>query len=65
MKSEKKHMTKRSKPSVIIDTNLLISAIIVKGDNTPNKLLELWRKDRYLLCLSDVLLLEIKQQYLN
>ncbi len=51
-------MTGVSKYRVVIDTNLLISAIIVSG-STPDKLLRLWQDDRYSLLISEELLEEI------
>ncbi len=41
-------MTGVSKYRVVIDTNLLISAIIVSG-SMPDQLIRLWRDDRYSL----------------
>lgn len=45
---------------VIIDTNLLISAII-SPSGTPYQLLKAWRENRYLLVISKELLEEIKE----
>ena len=53
-------MNKESKPTVVVDTNLLISAIIIKKDSTPNKLMALWREDNYELVISDELIAEVE-----
>lgn len=59
MKFVKKHMTEQNNPSVVVDTNLFISAFILKGDNTPNKLLTAWRENKYHLVLSEDLFKEV------
>jgi len=52
-------MNKQNKPTVLIDTNLLVSAIIVK-DSTPNKLLTAWKEDKYTLVVSEELIAEVE-----
>ncbi|MGI8420480.1 MAG: putative toxin-antitoxin system toxin component, PIN family [Candidatus Levyibacteriota bacterium] len=54
-------MNKASKPTVVIDTNLFISAIIIKGDNAPHKLLAAWREHKYQLLMSEELFVEVDQ----
>lgn len=44
---------------VVVDTNLLISAIIA-ARSIPDQLMQLWKEDRYILITSDQLLDEIK-----
>lgn len=51
-------MTSVNKYRVVIDTNILISAIIVSG-STPDKLLKLWKDDRYSLIISEDLAQEV------
>lgn len=53
-------MTKENKSTVLIDTNLLISAIIKKGNTTPHKLLTSWREHEYYLVISDELIDEVE-----
>lgn len=53
-------MNKKANPTVVIDTNLLISALITKNDSTPSKLLAEWREDRYNLVISEELIDEAK-----
>ncbi|MDE2025952.1 MAG: putative toxin-antitoxin system toxin component, PIN family [Patescibacteria group bacterium] len=53
-------MGKENKPIILIDTNLLISSIIIKGRNTPNILFSAWKQDRYTLALSEELITEIE-----
>ncbi len=52
-------MQKGNSLRVVIDTNLLISAIITAG-STPDQLLKAWREDRYVLVISKELIEEIK-----
>lgn len=54
-------MTKENKLTVVIDTNLLISAIIIKGNNSPSKLLTAWRKHKYHLVMSEDLIDEVER----
>jgi uncharacterized protein len=56
-------MTKDGKPTVVIDTNLLISAIISKNTTPPYNLLTAWRKKKFFLVLSDGLLAEIDEVF--
>ena len=53
-------MDKENKPTILIDTNILISAIILKRDSTPNKLLMLWKHNKYNLVMSEELILEVE-----
>ena len=53
-------MSTQDKSAIIIDTNLIISAIILKGNTTPNKLLTAWRQDHYTLLMSEELIAEIE-----
>ena len=53
-------MRKDGKPRVVIDTNLLISAIISKGNSSPSHLLTVWRNKKINLVLTDNLLAEIE-----
>lgn len=53
-------MDKENKPTILIDTNILISAVILKRDSAPNKLLTLWKQDRYNLVMSEELIMEIE-----
>jgi putative PIN family toxin of toxin-antitoxin system len=52
-------MSEENKSTIVIDANLLISAIIKKGDTTPNKLLTAWREHKYHLVLSEELIIEV------
>jgi putative PIN family toxin of toxin-antitoxin system len=52
-------MNDENKPTVVIDTNLFISAIIIKGNNTPNKLVTAWREHKYHLAISEELYTEL------
>ena len=52
-------MPKASKPRVVIDTNLIVSAVISSGGTTPHRLLKLWRDNRYVLLTSGKLLNEV------
>ena len=47
------------KPRVVIDTNLFISAIIVRG-SLPDQLLRLWQAGHYILVTSSELIFEIE-----
>lgn len=51
MRLEDKDMLKGNKPRVILDTNLLLSAIISPRGN-PNKAIRAWGKDSYVLLIS-------------
>lgn len=53
-------MQKADKPRVVIDTNLVISTIIIAG-GLPNQLLQAWKKDFYTLVISNEILEEIKE----
>lgn len=53
-------MAKENKPTIVIDTNLLISAIIIKGNNTPNKLLGAWKDNKFNLSISEELINEVE-----
>ena len=53
-------MQKANKLRIVIDTNLLISALIVSG-STPDRLLQAWRKDSFILVTSEQLLEEISE----
>jgi putative PIN family toxin of toxin-antitoxin system len=53
-------MRKDGKPRVVIDINLLISAIISKGNSSPSQLLTVWRNKKIDLVLTDNLLAEIE-----
>lgn len=52
-------MPRKNKPTVIIDTNIFISAIIRGG--TPYKILSAWRKNKFILITSYQLLEEITE----
>lgn len=53
-------MKKGSKPRVALDTNLLISAVIVpKG--LPKKLIRAWQNDQFILIISPLLLRELEE----
>jgi putative PIN family toxin of toxin-antitoxin system len=59
-KCDKKRMNAENKPTVVIDTNLFISAIIIKGNTNPHKLLTAWRNHTIQLMMSEVLITEIE-----
>ncbi|MBI3283042.1 putative toxin-antitoxin system toxin component, PIN family [Candidatus Curtissbacteria bacterium] len=50
-------MTAGDKPTVVVDTNIFISAIIRRG--IPYKLLEIWQKDKFTLITTQSLFDEI------
>lgn len=52
-------MSKVSKLKVAIDTNLLISAIIIPQTN-PNKIIQAWKKDIFILLISQQLMSEFE-----
>lgn len=52
-------MPKVSKLKVVIDTNLLISAIIVPQTN-PDKIIQAWEKDIFILLISQQLMSELE-----
>ena len=52
-------MQKGSKPKVVIDTNLLVSAAIIQG-NLPGQLVTAWKKEQFILLISEPMLVEIK-----
>lgn len=54
-------MATKTKPAVVIDTNLFISAIIRGG--TPFKLLAAWKTDKFILTLSQALFEEIAEVF--
>ena len=49
-----------NKPSVVIDTNLFISAIIIKSNNNPHKLLTAWRNQIFHIMISEGHITEIE-----
>lgn len=51
-------MKRTGKERVVIDTNLLISAVLTTG--TPYNLIQAWKNDKFTLVLSPYLLKEIK-----
>lgn len=53
-------MPDKPKFRIIIDTNLIVSAMIVAGSR-PDHLLQNWKKERYILVTSQELLGEIKE----
>src|SRR3989338_8902746 len=62
-------MPKVSKLKVVIDTNLLISAIITAQTN-PDKVIQIWKKDIFILLVSQQLMSELedvisKKKFLN
>ncbi len=54
-------MTKENKPLVVIDTNLLVSVLISKGDHIPHKLITAWRKDIFYLVITEEIIEELKR----
>lgn len=52
-------MPKVSKLKVVIDTNLLISAIIIPQTN-PDKIIQAWEKDIFILLISQQLISELE-----
>ena len=54
-------MAARTKPTVVIDTNLFISAIIRGG--TPYKLLEAWKADKFILATTQTLFEEMAEVF--
>lgn len=52
-------MSKVSKLKVVIDTNLLISAIIIPQTN-PDKIIQAWEKDIFILLISQQLISELE-----
>lgn len=59
MKFAKSDMQKGNKVSVILDTNLLLSAIIIP-QSTPDKVIQAWKNDLFNLILSQKLIEELK-----
>ena len=62
-------MPKVSKLKIVIDTNLLISAIITAQTN-PDKVIQIWKKDIFILLVSQQLMSELedvisKKKFLN
>lgn len=55
-------MQKTHKSRVVIDSNILISAIITR-DGSPSKLLDLWFQDLFILFISENILQEIKEAF--
>lgn len=53
-------MTKENKPTVVIDTNLLISSVIIKSNSLLHKLVTAWRKHSYRLVLSEEIVIEVE-----
>ncbi|MBI4035696.1 putative toxin-antitoxin system toxin component, PIN family [Candidatus Daviesbacteria bacterium] len=53
-------MPKVSKLKVVIDTNLLISAIITARSN-PDKVIQIWKKDIFILLVSQQLMSELEE----
>lgn len=53
-------MPDQNPPRVVIDTNILISAIIVAG-NVPDKIIKAWKDGLIILLLSGEILEEIKE----
>lgn len=60
MKFEKKDMPKVSKPRAFLDTNLLISSIIIPKGN-PSKAIFAWKQDLFTLLISAESLEELKE----
>ena len=58
-KPAKSAMPKVSKLKVVIDTNLLISAIIIPQTN-PDKVIQIWKKDIFTLLVSQQLMSELE-----
>ncbi|OGG08777.1 putative toxin-antitoxin system toxin component, PIN family, partial [Candidatus Gottesmanbacteria bacterium RIFCSPHIGHO2_01_FULL_43_15] len=54
-------MAAKTKPTVVIDTNLFISAIIRGG--TPYKLLEAWKADKFILATTQTLFEEMAEVF--
>lgn len=55
----KKDESTEMRSKVVIDTNIFISALIAKGN--PRKILELWGEKRFVLCVNDLIIEEIKE----
>lgn len=55
----KKDESTEMRSKVVIDTNIFISALIAKGN--PRKILELWGEKRFVLCINDLIIEEIKE----
>ena len=53
-------MVKLNKPRVVIDTNIIVSGIII-ARSLPNQLLRAWQKDFFILIISEDILKEIKE----
>lgn len=62
--SEIRIMQRADKPRVVIDTNLIISAMIVAG-SLPDKILRTWQKDLFTLLISDNIVAEVKEVLLR
>lgn len=60
MKFEKKDMPKVNKPRAFLDTNLLISSIIIPKGN-PGKVIFAWEQDLFILLVSAESLEELKE----
>lgn len=56
-------MARVNKPSVVIDTNLLISALISKGNSSPYKIVKAWRNDRFFLVVSEDIIDEVRNVF--
>jgi putative PIN family toxin of toxin-antitoxin system len=53
-------MTSANKPTVVIDTNLLISALIRKGNHSPAQLVTAWRNHYFHLAMTSELISEVE-----
>ena len=56
-------MTKDVKPRIVLDINLLISAIISPGNTSPAHILNAWRENKFYLVLTDLLIAEIEEVF--
>jgi putative PIN family toxin of toxin-antitoxin system len=52
-------MTRENKPTVVIDNNLLISALIRKGSNPPAQVVAAWRNHQFDLVMTGKLIDEV------
>ena len=59
MKFAKSDMQKGNKLRVILDTNLLLSAIIIP-DSNPDKIIKSWKEDLFILLVSQSLIDELE-----
>jgi len=56
-------MTKDGKPRIVLDINLLISALISPANTTPAYILNAWRENKFDLVLTDPLIAEIEEVF--